>query len=942
MLAASLVAAAPLTAAAAFALAPTDSLPFDPPLVRGRLDNGVRYVLRENARPENRAELRLVVLAGSVDEDEDQRGLAHFLEHMLFNGTKSYAGTEIIKYLESVGARFGADLNAYTSFDETVYMLQIPTDREGLLREGINILSEFAHTATLSGAEIEKERGVVLDEWRGGLGAGQRIRDKQLPVVLRGSRYAERLPIGDPEILRHGDPDAIRRFYRERYRPERMAVIAVGTFDASEVETWIRELFGPIPPTPKLREPEDRSVPVAADTLFALADDAELRGTSIGFSRKLPAPEDEMTYGGYRRSLVRQAALRMFNERLSEIVRSSDPPFLGAGFGTNRFGRTDLPSLSARVADGGEARGLEALLVEERRIVLHGYGALELERARSNMLAEIEASWAEREKTASGVYAAEYVRHIVEGEPVPGIDFEREIWQRELPGVTAEECHDAFLEIARAGGFVVSGSRPSSAPAKDESSLTTLIRGVATREIEPYADAGAEGRLLAEERPAGKVVERREIPEIGVTELTLSNGCRVALKPTTFQDDTIVFDGSAVGGTSRAADRDLASAEAAIAILSESGFGGHSAVALEKLLAGKVASASPYFQDRHHGVSGSSTRADLETALQLVVLSMTAPNRDEAAFARFVERLRARVVNRDADPSTRYFDRLTAINTRDHPRSRPMTLERIGEIDLDRALEFYESCYANASNFTFHFAGNIDVDAAIPLLERTIGSLPGSKGKPTRWVDRKVLFAKKSQRETVRAGHEPRATTTLTFASYEGSDPFEWHRIRTACSILERRLLERLREDRGATYGVGVGFTHSLIGPARGRVSVRFGSDPSQADTLANEVLRAMRELAAEGPTEEEVAKEKELQRRELETGLEQNGFWVTSFTGLWLRDRPLTEILDRRPRIEALDAKELHRVSREAFDLDRFTWVDWLPEETAATPPGAGTPPGS
>lgn len=923
------------TASPSLALSPEDPLPTDPHVVLGQLENGVRYAIRENSKPENRAELRLVVLAGSVDEDEDQRGLAHFLEHMVFNGTESYAGNEIVAFLESVGARFGADLNAYTSFDETVYQLQIPTDREGLLHEGLHILSEFAFKATLSTSEIEKERGVVLDEWRRGLGAGRRIRDQQVPIFLKDSRYAERIPIGLPEVIKGCDPEAIRRFYRDRYRPERMALIAVGDFDATEVEAWTKEIFGPATSTGDIRDRADRAVPVSADTLFALAHDPELRGSSVGVSRKLPAPEDEATYGGYRKGLVQQVAMSLFSERLSERARSDEPPFLGASFGSARFGRTDLPSLDARVVEGGEKRGLEALLVEQRRAVLHGFTDTELERARKEMLASIDASWAEREKTESSAYAAEYVRHFVEEEPIPGIDFERNLWREEIPGFTVEECDAAFREFATAGGLVVDGARPSSAPAVTEADLREVLGAVSTRDVEPYRDIAAGTALIEKPGGPGHVAKRREIPEIGVTELRLSNGCRVFLKPTDFQDDTVLFEGCALGGTSMADDADLLSASMADAIVAESGVGGHSAIELEKLLAGKVASASAYFQDRHHGVSGSSTPADLGTALELCVLAMTSPNRDAAAFDRLLSRARASLVNRASDPGARYADRLTAINTGDNPRTRPLTVERLGEIDLDHALAFHKRCFANPKDFTFFFVGNIDVDAVIPELERTLGSIPSAKTKPTKWVDRKVLFPAKSVRETVRAGREPRATTTLTCRSYDGSDPAEWHRVRTACSILDRRLREGLREERGATYGVGVGYVHSLIGPERGRVAVRYGSDPSQAQTLGEEVLRTVRALKETGPKPDEVTTERELQTREYQTSARENGFWLGTLSSLWLRGRPLTEALDRQKRIDALDAASLHRAFREEFDLDALTWVDWLPADEQV---GAGT----
>ncbi|MFN8178807.1 MAG: insulinase family protein [bacterium] len=925
-----------LVAASALAYDPRQPLPADPHVVFGELDNGFRYAIRQNGKPEKRAELRLVVLAGSVNEDEDQRGLAHFVEHMVFNGTESYAGNRIIDYLESIGSRFGADLNAHTGFDETVYELQIPTDREGLLHEGIHILSEFAFKATLSTEEIEKERGVVLDEWRRGLGASKRVEDKQLPVLLRGSRYAVRLPIGLPEVIKGCDPDAIRRFYRDWYHPGRMALVAVGDLDPRVVEGWVKEMFGPVPAGTNLREPPDKSVPSAADTLFTLVDDSELRGTELGLSGKLPVPSDESTFGGYRNDLLRQAAMSLFNERLSELARSTDPPFLGAGLGTERFGRTDLVGVNVHVADGGEKRGLEAVLVEERRALLHGFTATELARRQKDMLAGIDATWAERDKTESVVYAEELVRHYVEEEPVPGIDFERDLWHEQVPSITVDECNATFRKLAAAGGLVVDAARPTSSPAVSEADLRDLLRSTGARDVAAYQDLAAGAKLIDKPLPAGRVVDRKEIPAIGVTQLTLSNGMHVFLKPTKYQSDTIVFEGDALGGTSMAEDADLPSADSADGIAAEAGWGGHSPVELEKLLAGKVASASPFFQDRHHGVSGSSTAADLPTALELAVLVMTSPNRDPGAFDRFQAHLRASLANRAADPAARYFDRLTAINTCDHPRSRPMTVERLREIDLDKALSFYRRCFANPADFAFFFVGNVNVDAVIPEIERTIGSIPASKAAPTMWVDRKVLFPTKSVRETVRAGREPRATTSLTLRSYDGTDPNEWHRVRTACSILDRRLRESLRENEGATYGVGVGYVCSLIGPARGRVGIRYGSDPSQAASLAEQVQAAIRDLRGSGPKADEVKTEKELQTRELQTSLEDNGFWLGNLTALWVRGRPLTEVLDRQARIDALDVDGLHRVFREAFDLDDLTWVDWVPAEAAT---GSETP---
>ncbi|MGH2570027.1 MAG: M16 family metallopeptidase, partial [bacterium] len=454
-----------------------------------------------------------------------------------------------------------------------------------------------------------------------------------------------------------------------------------------------------------------------------------------------------------------------------------------------------------------------------------------------------------------------------------------------------------------------------------------VLRAAASATPEPWIDELAGATLLSAVLPPGQVVGRDEIPEVGVTRLRLSNGIEVFVKPTDYQDDDIQFVGQSLGGTSVASDEDLPSAAAAAGIVRESGWGGHSVTDLRKLLAGKVASASPFFEGRRHGITGSSTVADLPTALELCVLAMTAPNRDPAAFARFLERVRADLVNRANDPAARYVDRRTAVNTKGHPRARPMTVERLGEIDQEKAIRFYEASFANPAGFTFFFVGNVDADRLAPLLERTIGSLPAGSGPPARFVEREIPFPEDIVRETVRAGSEPKARTDLTFPSYDGTDPLEWHRLRTAASILGRRLRVRLREDLGATYGVGVAYQHEVVGPGDGKYTVGFGSDPSEAESLVPEVFAAIEELRRDGPTAEEVATEKELQYRELETALEQNGFWVGSLAALRIRDRPLQEVLDRRQRIDELSAESLQRAFREHLPPERYTWLNWNPE---------------
>jgi zinc protease len=910
---------------------PAAELPFDERIRKGTLDNGLTYFVRQNAKPEKRADLRLIVKTGSIDEDEDQRGLAHFVEHMLFNGTESFAGNEIIVYLESIGARFGADLNATTDFDATIYMLHVPTDKPGLLEDGFRVLSEFAGHATFDSSEVEKERGVVLDEWRRGRGAGARIRDEQLPVVLRGSRYAERLPIGKPEIIKTAEREKLLRFYRDWYRPERMAVVAAGDFDGEAVEKMIRETFSKLAPQTPLRERKEWGVPAENDTAYVLSDDPEVTRTSVTLSWKKPV-DPEPTVADYRRDLVLRMATSMMNDRFAEKAREPKPPFLGAGLSIDQFGKkNELVELRARVKEGLEAQGLEGMSTEMRRAVEHGFLESEVDRTRRDLLAGIEAAYSEREKTTSEAYVSELTRHFLIDEPVPGIEAEVVLWREMLPKITAQDCSQALRELAAGKGWTVAAARPTRPKMADEKEMKKALREASAARLEPYVDAGAGNKLLEKPLAAGSAKRLSTIADIGVEEWVLSNGLRVYLKPTEYQDDEVLFIGTAPGGFSVAPVEKLLSAQTSLSILGESGYGGHTAIELGKILAGKIASCRPFFDERQHGVSGESTVADLTTALELAVLMMTNPNRDEAAFARVMERLEADVRNRDADPGVRFQDRLTAINSSDSPRRKPLTKERLAEIKLDDALDFYRHAFANAADFTFFFVGNLEADKVMPLIEKTLGSLP-TKGKPeSAWVVHEYPQPKDTVKEIVRAGVEPRAQTAITFRSYEANDPSEWHRIRTACSILERRLRISLREDLGATYGVSAGYTLFMVGPAEGKIRIQYGCDPADAERLGREAFRILEELRADGPSEDELVTEKTLQLREVESSLEQNGFWLRSLESLWARGRPLIEILDRKARIEALTREGLHESLRSYFVAEPYTWVAWLPDEGQA-----------
>ena len=520
-----------------------EALSLDPAVRVGRLPDGITYYIRKNGRPEKRVSLRLAVKAGSVLEDEDQRGLAHFLEHMSFNGSEHFKPGELVAYLESIGARFGADANAYTSFDETVYMLDVPTDKPGLVDKGLLALGDFAARATLQDTEIEKERGVVLEEWRLGQGAGSRIQRQQLPVLFHGSRYAERLPIGLPEVIRGFKSDRLRDFHRTWYRPERMALVAVGDVDPDAVEAAIKSSFADIPKSAGQEPLPVYEIPSHAETLVAVATDPEARGSSVSLVFKHPRLV-EKTVGDYRKDLVESLFHSMVNDRLSEVARRSDAPFLGASSSGGSLGRTvDTYALSARVADGGIEAGLRALVTEAERVRRHGFAPAELERARKTMLAAYERGFLERDKTESGSYAREYVSNFIDAEPSPGIETEYRLVQQLLPGISLAEVRDVTRTLVHEDNRVVLATAPQKeglrAPTADE--LRAAVATAAAAPIGPWEDKLA-GRELLESKPAaGRVTDTRTIDGLGVTVLTLSNGVSVWLKPTDFKADEVLF-----------------------------------------------------------------------------------------------------------------------------------------------------------------------------------------------------------------------------------------------------------------------------------------------------------------------------------------------------------------------------------------------------------------
>ena len=903
-------------------------LPVDQKVTIGELDNGLKYYIRQNSRPENRVELRLVVNAGSVLEDDTQLGLAHLVEHMAFNGTEHFEKQELIDYLELIGMEFGPSINAYTSFDETVYMLQVPMEDPEVVETAFQILEDWAHLVSFEPEEIDKERGVVIEEWRLGRGAGARMQDQQFPIMFTGSRYADRLPIGDVEVLQNFPHEELTRFYDKWYRADLMAVIAVGDFDPAEIEQLIQTHFNrlPVPDTP-LERPYFE-VPDHAETYYAIASDPEATGSQVGVL-SMRDPPQITTVGGYRESLVETLVSGMMNGRLRELTQQADPPFVAAFTGASGFVRTKSAfQLLALVPEDGHERGLEALFIEAERAARHGFTAGELGREKLDLVRALEQTYNDRENQQSRRFASEYISYFLEDEPIPGIEFEYRAAQELMQTIDL----DLVNEVARTN--LDQSNRVVLSSAIEKPGLTTptqadfeqVFASVTSTEIEPYVDTTLDEPLVPEEPEPGSVVTESMIDELNMTVWTLSNGVTVWLKPTDFKEDEIVMRATSPGGWSNSSLEDHQSAAMAADLVQQGGVGAFSTIDLQKALAGKAVRVSPSILENVERMSGSGSPQDLETMLQLVWLYFTAPREDETAYQAFQAQFRAILENRGASPMAMFADTFSVTMAQGHPRARPLSLEILDEIDLSTAVDFYEERFADASDFTFVFVGAIDLDVMRPLVEQYLGSLPTVErmdGPVDLDIDPPLGHIEK----TVRAGVEPQSQTRIAFTG-----PFDYtaqNRVgmRVMAQALELRLRERMREDLGGTYSVRVNGGYSQIPEERYTVTIQFGSDPERAEELRGVVFEELRSLQADGPSEDDVNKVIEAEKRAHETNLQLNPYWAFQLMGAKESGQDPLFLLDTF-RFDNVSSESIQQDAQRYLNEERVVIVVLLPVE--------------
>jgi zinc protease len=933
-----LLCAAPLAAQNAAPATPpalSTPLPVDPKVRIGTLPNGLKYYIRANPKPEKRAELRLVVNAGSVLENDEQLGLAHFVEHTAFNGTTHFAKNDLIKYLQSIGVRFGADLNASTSFDETVYILPVPTDTARIIERAFTILEDWAHGQTFDSTEVTNERGVVREEWRLGKGASDRMLHQWLPTALKGSLYAERLPIGNEPSIMSATPTRLRSFYSRWYRPDLEAVIAVGDFDPDVIEAQIKKHFSGIPRASNAPKRPVETVPSNKMPLIGIGHDKEATGSDVELIFKLPV-EKTRTVGDYRRDIMARLYLGMLNTRLDEISQKPDAPFLGAGASKGSFiGRTtDAFTLGANVKDGGIDRGLEALLIEAKRVDQFGFLQSELDRQKESMVRGYERAYAEREKTQSASFVGEYVNNYLTGEAIPGIEYEYKLVQQLVPTITLADVNKLGSAWITDTNRIIIAQSPEKdgvkIPTRDE--LLAVFQRAAKAPVVAYTENLSAEALVPKPPSPGTVVSTRQIPAVNVTEWTLSNGARVLVKPTDFKADQVLFAASSPGGTSLAPDADFMSASLASDIMGVSGVGQFSRVDLQKKLTGKVASSTASISTTSEGLGGQASPKDLETMFQLIYLEFTAPRLDTAAFQALKNQIAPYLANRGSDPDEVFGDTVTVTMAQHNFRARPLTAATFAEVNPEKALAFYKERFADASDFTFVFVGNVDTVTLKPLVEKYIASLP-SIGRKETFRDNGGQPPTGVVERVVHKGVEPKANTIIDFTGACQYSPESRFAIRALLELVQIQLDETLREQLGGTYSPRAGGTCVRTPRQQYSIEIQFNSSPDNVDKLSKRVFALIDSLKTHGPSASDVAKVKEELTRGREVDLKQNSYWVGNLLARTQAGEDITGLLDAYDAmVRALTPAAIQDAAKKYFDTSNYARFVLLPQ-TKTTP---------
>jgi len=913
-------------------IANTGILPLDPAVKAGRLSNGFTYYIRKNVEPKSRVTLYLANKVGSILEDDDQQGLAHFMEHMSFNGTKHFPKNELVSYLQKAGVRFGGDLNAFTSFDQTVYQLPIPTDDPELLKNGFLIMRDWAQDATLDSLEIEKERGVILEEKRLGKSAQQRLLDKYLPVILNQSRYSIRLPIGTEEVLQNFTPAILRRFHADWYRPDLQALIVVGDIDVLATEKTIIALFSDLKSPAKPRERIVYSIPLGHKNQFFSATDKEIPGTLIQVLIK--HPESKLaTADDYYQSILRSLYNRVIGARIGELSKQANPPFIQGSSSISGF-LADLDVVSSSIVGkpGELEKGFKAVWTEVERARKFGFTQTELDRAKEGLMQNIESAFKEKDKTKSEQYVKEYLNLFIKGEASPGIDYEYQFYKNNLGKITLAEVNGLIkkylTDINR--DVLVLGPTSQESTLPTETIVNGWVSDVQKSNIAAYIDNVSDKPLLAQKPVAGKVISETKRDAIGLVEWTLSNGVKVKLKPTDFKNDEVNFFAFSPGGTSLYSDDDYESAARASALINSSGVADFDAIQLGKYLTGKKIRVSPFIVERNEGITGSAAPKDFETALQLVYLYFTQPRKDVEVYKGVINQERANLANRSNDPSNVFSDTISAVLGDYSIRRVGPSLEKLDKINCDRAFEIYKDRFADASDFTFTIVGSFEVEKIKPLLEQYLGALPSTKRIESA-RDLAINIPPGKIQKQVFNGQDPKSSVRLVFSNTYMYNEDENNLLDALSGILKIKLVERLREDESGVYGVGSRTLYSKYPQSRYTISISFGCAPENVEKLINSAIDEIKKIRDNGPSQIDVDKVQAEERRTFEVQLKENRFWLSYLRDQFMNDDNPEQVLSYQKALTKITPEALKTAANKYLNGENFVRLVLYPDKKKA-----------
>ena len=904
-------------------------LPLDTAVRTGRLANGFTYYIRHNESPKDRVVFYLANKVGSILETDDQQGLAHYIEHMSFNGTTHFPKNELVDYLQKSGVRFGADLNAYTGFDETVYKLPVPSDDPLLLTKAISILRDWAQEATLEQTELDKERGVILEEKRLGQGAQERMQRKYWPMILNDSRYSKRLPIGDEKVLNHFKRESIRQYYQDWYRPDLQALIVVGDINVDQMESMIKSQFANLKNPRNEKERVRYTIPLTGKNQFIAVTDKEMTSTVLRMLIKQPA-EKIRTEKEYRRAIIRQLVNQLFQQRLQELSRQEDPPFIEGSIGMEGFlGGLDCYSISVVAKPGELERGFKAVWRENQRVKLFGFSEPEIKRAKQAYLLGMSSTFLEKGKTPSVNFVNEYLQYFLNQVAAPGIDLEYKLTQEQLPGITSQEINavlaNYFTENNR--DLIVLAPEKDRQRLPGETTVAKWMKDVENERLDIFKDTNSVKNLLTGEPVPGSILSEKKDGQINITSLVLSNGVKVILKPTDFQNNEILLSGYAPGGTSLYSDSDFQSAAEAANIISSFGAGNYDQKDMEKFLADKQLWIRPYISERSQGIRGSTTPKDLEAALQLLYANFMQPRKDSFLFKGIISRSKAAIFNRGNDPNSVFQDSISAILGNHNLRRTGPSFDKLNRVDLDKTYAIYKERFADAGNFTFTLIGSFDVDSIKPLIVKYLGALPATK-KQEQARDLHLHIPEGRIEKIIYGGSEDKATVRLVFSGpmeYNSENTFQLDALK---EILEFRLLERLREEESGVYTPGVRTTSVKQPTGSYSLIVSFGCLPKNVNSLIASTLDEIRKLKEQGPSAINIEKYKAEERRQQESLLKTNGFWMGYLETQLYNGEDLHEVNQFRTLVEKISAESVRAAANKYLSGDNYIQLVLLPEK--------------